>query len=317
MRIKADELNQERWASVVSMPTPASGMPTLTDYLEQQYLPWHAAEFPASSANIARMLRLHVLPTFGALALDRIAKGKVEAWKQERLRTAKPATVTKELRALSAALNHAVLAGVLSANPVRGVKAPKDIESDAVRFLSAEELQRLYAHSQPLAGDEAAKGLDPNGWQDWAPVWKLMANTGLRRAEALQLRWSHVSDTQLRVVSTSGARTKSGKWRLVPLSAGAQEALAALKTMTGKTPFVLPRVHARSLTRAFERCAARAGLTGHLHLLRHTFCASLVSGGVPLRTVQVLAGHAHFSTTEKYAHLAPDYLASAVAQLRL
>jgi site-specific recombinase XerD len=39
--------------------------------------------------------------------------------------------------------------------------------------------------------------------------------------------------------------------------------------------------------------------------------------GVPLRTVQVLAGHADIKTTERYAHLAPDYLANAVTAIAL
>ncbi|MGB1305909.1 hypothetical protein [Pseudoalteromonas marina] len=39
--------------------------------------------------------------------------------------------------------------------------------------------------------------------------------------------------------------------------------------------------------------------------------------GVPLRTVQVLAGHASVATTERYAHLAPGYLRNSVAGLNL
>jgi len=39
--------------------------------------------------------------------------------------------------------------------------------------------------------------------------------------------------------------------------------------------------------------------------------------GIPLRTIQKLAGHAHFSTTEKYAHLAPDHLKDAANAINL
>lgn len=49
-----------------------------------------------------------------------------------------------------------------------------------------------------------------------------------------------------------------------------------------------------------------------IHDLRHTFCSRLVERGAGLRTVQVLAGHKSFSTTERYAHLAPDHLREAV-----
>ncbi len=38
--------------------------------------------------------------------------------------------------------------------------------------------------------------------------------------------------------------------------------------------------------------------------------------GVPLRTIQELAGHARASTTEVYMHLAPQALDDAILQLR-
>ncbi|MGO1068284.1 tyrosine-type recombinase/integrase [Lysobacter sp. CA199] len=55
---------------------------------------------------------------------------------------------------------------------------------------------------------------------------------------------------------------------------------------------------------------------GSLHRLRHTFCAHLVMAGVPLRRVQLLAGHADYKTTEIYAHLAPEGAKGAVDKLR-
>ncbi|MEK0266148.1 tyrosine-type recombinase/integrase [Stenotrophomonas rhizophila] len=66
-----------------------------------------------------------------------------------------------------------------------------------------------------------------------------------------------------------------------------------------------------------QRDAQVAGIGGHLHRLRHTFCAQLVIHGVPLRRVQVLAGHADYAVTEKYyAHLTPDGDNTAVQKLR-
>ena len=61
--------------------------------------------------------------------------------------------------------------------------------------------------------------------------------------------------------------------------------------------------------------AKAAGVGGTLHRLRHTFCAHLVMAGVPLRRVQLLAGHADYKTTEMYAHLAPSGAQGAVDKL--
>ena len=51
------------------------------------------------------------------------------------------------------------------------------------------------------------------------------------------------------------------------------------------------------------------------HARRHTFASHAVMSGVPLYTVKQLLGHATAAMTQRYAHLAPDHLASAVARL--
>jgi integrase len=141
-------------------------------------------------------------------------------------------------------------------------------------------------------------------------TWRLMANTGLRRTEAQQLRWPNVDLRRrvLTVVSSAEERTKSGRYRQVPLSDGALAALKALRKRRGLTDHVLPRITSESLSRAFLQDVARLALSGSLHSLRHTYAAHLVMAGVPLRTVQVLMGHANFKTTERYAHIGRDHL---------
>lgn len=323
LKLKLDELHRARYANIVSLPAPASSMPTVQTFVEQTYLPWRASEYPDTQHAEEGRWRRVLLPEFGSLQLDRVSMTRVEEWKARRLRAKhrgvllKPATVTKELRSLFAALNRAATLKLIPANPAAGVRAPRDVRSAPPEWFTANDLERLYQHSQHLAGDEQARGLPPNGWADWGPVWRLYANTGMRRTEGLQLRWANVTRGELRILSAEGARTKSGKWRVVPLSQGATAALELLRPVTHKSGHVLPQVHADALTAAFRRHAARAGLPGHLHCLRHTFCANLVSAGVPLRTVQILAGHASITTTERYAHLAPDHVTNAVRFLSL
>ena len=48
------------------------------------------------------------------------------------------------------------------------------------------------------------------------------------------------------------------------------------------------------------------------HTLRHTFASWLVEGGVSLYEVKELMGHADFSMTQRYSHLSPEGLRSAV-----
>lgn len=272
------------------------------------YLAWYEHEHPASFDRTEQIFRCHLLPEFGLKALDEIEARHAEQYKADRRRpdtSVEPprapasATIIKELRALKAALNRAVEWEVLDRSQIAKVKEPKDLNSRPPRWFSEKELQAIY---------------QATAFPAYRQAWKLLANTGLRRAEALQLHEKHRGQDRLLIESTEGARTKSGKWREVPLN---DQAAAALDSMVLHDGFYIPRMHPENFSRAFRRIAQATGVGGSLHHLRHTYCSHLVMAGVPLRTVQILAGHAHSSTTEKYAHLAPDHLAGAADKIAL
>jgi site-specific recombinase XerD len=64
------------------------------------------------------------------------------------------------------------------------------------------------------------------------------------------------------------------------------------------------------------RAAKRADLrcTGP-HTLRHTFCSHLAMRGAPARAIQKLAGHRDLATTQRYMHVSPAAVDSAIRLL--
>ncbi|PYR02564.1 MAG: site-specific integrase, partial [Acidobacteria bacterium] len=65
-----------------------------------------------------------------------------------------------------------------------------------------------------------------------------------------------------------------------------------------------------------ERAARRAQIAQNgVHRLRHTFCSHLAMRGAPARAIQELAGHQDLTTTQRYMHLSPAALDSAIRLL--
>lgn len=262
------------------------------------YVNWRATEFPDSQQRVAQIFRDYLTPFFGEYELEQVdaALGRRYVTKR-RLEGASVGTITKELRSLKALFARAVEDGLLPRNPLSKVKPPKDVNDTPPGAYSAAQLEGLYAAS-PFHADQ----------------WRFLANTGLRRGDALNLRIEHCTGDQALIISRPRARTKSGKTRIVPLNAAAQaarDALAAVST----SEYLFARVYPQSLSRAFDRCAARAGLPGSIHWLRHTFITRLMHAHVDVRTVQELAGHSTVVLTMRYTHPLPEHLRGAVEKL--
>jgi integrase len=277
---------------------------TVAEFAEQ-YLLWHSGEYPWAKKEMRYYFDSVVIPEFGKTRMASLDPQLVELWKHKRLgsighRSKRPvsrATVNNELKKLKAMLNKAVEWGVIQRNPVMSVKTLQRMDARPRSFFTKEQLQAIY-------------DADPS----MSAIWQLLANTGMRVGEAMNLKWEDVNEKTIRVLSTKEHATKTRQWRDIPLSPGAASSLRHLES---NDEYVLPRMCKMTLRTRFKKACAKAGVVGTPHELRHTFISQLVMQGIPLRTVQVLAGHSTIAVTEKYSHLSPDHLASAVSGLSL
>ncbi len=271
-----------------------------------QYLLWHRGEYPWAEKGMRYYFDSTLLPSFGHMRLASLDPQQVELWKHKRngsmghlsKRPRTRLTVNSELKKLKALVNKAVEWGVIPRNTIAPVKMFQNLDANARGYLTKEQLNALYT-------------ADP----ETAAIWQLMANTGMRIGEAMNLKWTRVNAERVRVVSSQEHMTKTRQWRDIPVSPGCRSALAELRGRNDG--YVLPRVNITTLRRYFKKACDKAGFDAVPHELRHTFISHLVMQGIPLRTVQVLAGHKSIAVTEQYAHLAPNHMSDMVSSLHL
>ena len=208
-----------------------------------------------------------------------------------------PATVRKEVQALKYCLKLAVEEWeYLRVNPAQSVKLPK-VFDEKPRFLTPNELRATL---------EAAP--------EWmrAPI-ALAAATGMRRGELLALRWLDI-DFRLKLIFLRSATTKTAEPRAIPLTPAAQLVLESLPQ--GKPGVrVFADVDPARLSVYIRRVFATLGIDASFHTLRHTAASWMVQAGVSLYSTGQVLGHKTPRMTQRYAHLAPEHLATAAGKL--
>ena len=210
------------------------------------------------------------------------------------------------LKQLGALLGQAVKWRLIETNPMNQVAKPPG-SPGRVRFLDREELPRFLA---------ACRASNCPGF--YAAVL-LALSTGMRRGEMRQLTWERV-DLERGHIVLDQATTKGRVTRGVPLTG---EALAVLREHARvrrlDSALLFPGRDgrkARDFSRPFAAALQEAGLTNfRWHDLRHTAASYMVMSGASLATVGALLGHRTLQMTQRYAHLADDFLKGEVARM--
>lgn len=283
-RRAAEAIRAEKEAELHGLITPTRGV-TVGAVLDA-YLAWYRTARPTTYKRALSALR-PFRARFDPLPAETVPPAMLEAWgyQQEAKGQAE-----KALKLARAAFRKAVAQRVIGRSPMDGVSIPKSIVSRAPPYFTPAQLRALARTRHGAA-------------------WVFMAATGVRRGEMVKARRADCRDGVLLVESLATGRTKSGKWRAIPLNAYAKRALRSLGDD------LLVKCHPDTLGDWFSAEAGSVGVAGTVHWLRHTFCTSLAQSGVSLHEIKQLAGHSSITVTEQYAHHQPSYGRQAVATM--
>ena len=224
-----------------------------------------------------------------------------------------PATVARRVAALRRYFAWLRRRGLITADPSIGLRAPAG-GSRLPRVLRQDELDTILDEPPAVVDHDPPE----RRVRDDA-VLELLYGCGLRVAEVCGLRRDDV-DLAAGAVTVLG---KGDKWRRVPITPGAVEALAEWlahgravyehDASPDDVVFLNQRGHRlgpRDCRRILDR---RASEPTHPHALRHTFATHLLDGGADLRAVQELLGHSDLQTTQRYTHVSASRLQAVLS----
>jgi integrase len=277
------------------------------------------------------LTRVHLLPApFGGLSLATLRPRHIDQliMRLSEERGLSESTTRNVYTVARSILDGAVRDGLIAVNPAEKVPRPTVTRREA-RHLAVADVRALLAAASASRYHQALT---------------LIAQTGLRRGEALGLAWSDIEiDKNVMHVRTTLGRVNGKLIRTAPKTENSrrdvvltpatvavfrQQRIAQLEErmkaanqwedsgLVFTTELGAP-VDPRNLLRAFTVAASKAGIEGvGLHTLRHSAATAMLDAGVPLHVVSRILGHSSVAITgDIYGHVSDSTQREAMDSL--
>jgi integrase len=292
---------------------------------------WHEDVLPRQVKESAQqhywsIARVHLIPILGAKKLSALTTLDVDSLLAAKARQGcSPSTVRRIRAVLCQAIDQGVRWGYVTRNVAKLSRSPKLTRNEG-RTMSPQQV-RIFLSA--LSGHPHES------------LYALMLATGLRRGEALGLRWVDYDEEfgtlqvcrQLQRLASGlvAVETKTTtSRRSVNLPRGIVGMLETRRKQQAKESINLGQewinsgyifttklgtpLDPRNLLREFKGVCEAAGLGDwHIHELRHSAASLMLAQGVKIQVVSDILGHASIRmTADVYGHiLAPDRQAAA------
>ncbi|MBT8799789.1 tyrosine-type recombinase/integrase [Lactobacillus delbrueckii subsp. bulgaricus] len=287
---------------------------TFKEFYEQIFLPQYKKEVRgASYASNVYTIHKRVLPLLGDVYLDKLTvircQQAVNQWANE-LKSFK-----NVVSRASIVISRAVKMELIRENPFDKVSLPrpKKQEDKPKNFYTKEELAKF------LATAEKEESLE------YFALVQLLADSGMRKGEALALTWADV-DLKQGAVSINKTRSYDAKGKPTiddtKTAAGRRVIYLLPKTIQVLTDYHeqqvkyfakgdqdrLFAISAPTVKHLVDRVAKKAGLHRiTVHGLRHTAASMLVAAGLSPAQTTIRMGHEKYSTTmDIYTHVSDE-----------
>ncbi|MDQ3514227.1 MAG: site-specific integrase, partial [Chloroflexota bacterium] len=278
------------------------------------------ARAPKTTATYRDVVRLHLKPTVGHHALDKLTPQHVAALLKAKTDDGLSPRMVHHIRGvLRNALNQAMRWGMVVRNVATLVEAPRQVRHEV----------------QPLTLTETRAMLAAVGDDRLAALFRLALTLGLRQGEVLGLQWDDL-DLDRRTLKVRRALQRIDGHLILkePKSAKSRRTVTLPPFLVAdlrahrvrqleERMFAGPRwqdagfvftstigtpLDARNVIRSWHRLQLAHGQPRReFHVTRHTAASLMLAEGVPVKVVQEVLGHSLMSTTaDIYGHLFPE-----------
>jgi integrase len=254
-----------------------------------------------------RHLRLHLVPYFGAMRIDRISTFTVEKFRNSLRKQGAAEGNINRILATYRRMGRRLARWEAIPTPLPMIEL-KRADDHRERVLSVAEEGALL---------DAALA-DSNSY-----VWlfiKIGLASSLRHSEILSARFDRLDPQRKRL----RVQVKGGKWRKQPLSEEITQILLRERDMAQDPEgWIFPSPNSASghidrMKKAFRRCVIRAGLDPSEvipHTMRHTAITNLAETGADVKTIQEFSGHETLEMVFRYTHARDHRVDNAVEMM--
>ena len=295
------------------------------DSLFQQWGEFYAIKNKAQSSYTKdiQMYRDYLQPLLGKLDLREIRPTFLDEVLDWLVKTSglSNSSINKVLELLRSLLNFAVNRRHIPFSPMKSIKM-LPIQEQSFDYWTTEEASKFLKYSN----------MKYDGNQRWVFVrYLLHLKTGIRSGESIALKFedilfqqnlARISNTYCRIERVVKKTTKGKRSRFVPLDLDVLSEIKALPT-TDRKGLIFKNEKGHSIDsdnftkRNFNRDIKESGVRLiRFHDLRHTFASHFVMNGGSIHDLQMILGHSDIKMTMRYAHLAPEYIASKASIVR-
>ena len=297
LEIKVGQLSSWSWQQLEDKHRELQGKADRAEPLEDQasilFKDWAEDWLQRSKSRVKDFTSLkihlnnHIIPALGKKTLDTIGVADINRWQSKQLQTLEPGTVKRQYNTLRACLNDALRSGHIDKNPCNGADKIKGIKARQ-RFLSAEEMLKLLAAAETEA--------------DWfADLLLWFLHSGMRKNEALELRWGDIRELPNGSMIAELTDTKSGMGRNVVCTATMREIIDRQKARKKSDDDRVWPYASITIRRKWEKVRKAVSLDDVvMHDLRRTHATHAVAAGVDLRTLAGRIGHSDLTMLQKH-----------------